>query len=104
MFVIGCGNQKLFTLLCNQVLNRPDLLENPLFLTNHLRCENHAPLKTEIEKWSATVTSKEAVDMILDAGVPAAPILNLKDISEDKHIAEEREMFVTIKHPIIGTM
>ncbi len=28
------------------------------------------------------------------AGVPAAPILNLKEISEDKHIAEEREMFV----------
>ena len=42
--------------------------------------------------------------MILAAGVPAAPILNLKEISEDKHIAEEREMFVTIEHPIIGTM
>ena len=104
MFVIGCGNQKLFTLLCNQVLKRPDLLENPLFLTNHLRCENHASLKIEIEKWSVTVTSKEAVEMILAAGVPAAPILNLKDITEDKHIAEEREMFVTIEHPIIGTM
>ncbi len=53
---------KIITLLCNEVLKRPDLLENPLFLTNHLRCENHAPLKIEIEKWSINVSSKQAVE------------------------------------------
>lgn len=104
MFVIGCANQKLFVELCNKVLDRPDLVENPLYLSNHLRCENHAPLKVEIEKWSVNHTSKEAVDMILAAGVPAAPIMNLKDISEDEHIANVREMFVEMEHPVIGKM
>ena len=37
MFVIGCGNDKLFSLLCNKAINRPDLLEDPRFLTNHDR-------------------------------------------------------------------
>ena len=104
MFVIGCANQKLFVELCNKALNRPDLIENPLFLSNQLRCENHAPLKIEIEKWSENYTSKEAVEIILNAGVPAAPIMNLKDVSEDEHIAKVREMFVEMEHPIIGKM
>jgi len=104
MFVIGCGNQKLFSLLCLKALNRPDLLENPMYLTNDLRCQNHKTLKAEIEKWSENLTSEEAVDVISAAGVPAAPILNLKDISENRHIAFDREMFVTVEHPIIGKM
>ena len=56
-FVIGCGNDKLFNLLCTRVLHREDLLTDPRFLNNALRCENHAALKVEIEKWSTTVTA-----------------------------------------------
>ena len=104
MFVIGCGNQKLFNLLCTKAIDREDLLEDPLFVTNDLRCKNHAPLKVEIEKWSKDYTIREAVEIILAAGVPAAPIFNLKDISEDEHIAVAREMFVEMEHPIIGKM
>ena len=48
-FVIGCGNDKLFNLLCTRVLHREDLLTDPRFLNNALRCENHAALKVEIE-------------------------------------------------------
>ena len=55
-FVIGCGNDKLFNLLCTRVLHREDLLTDPRFLNNALRCENHVALKVEIEKWSTTVT------------------------------------------------
>ena len=60
-FVIGCGNDKLFNLLCTRVLHREDLLTDPRFLNNALRCENHAALKVEIEKWSTTVTDRKSV-------------------------------------------
>ena len=43
-FVIGCGNDKLFTLLCTKALDRPELLEDPRFDTNIHRCENYAAL------------------------------------------------------------
>ena len=104
LFVIGCGNDKLYTLLCNNVLGREDLLTDERYDTNIKRCENYATLKPEIEKWSENYTITEAVELILAAGVPAAPINDLKAVSEDKHIAVQREMFVDLKHPIIGDM
>ena len=103
-FVIGCGNDKLFNLLCTRVLHREDLLTDPRFLNNALRCENHAALKVEIEKWSTTVTAEEAYDAIDAAGVPAAPINDLYQISHDPHVVEDRQMFIPVKHPVIGDM
>ncbi|MEA4973642.1 MAG: CoA transferase [Candidatus Metalachnospira sp.] len=103
-FVIGCGNQKLYENLCKKVLKREDLLTDERFITNNDRCENYAQLKPEIEKWSIQLTINEAVDMILDAGVPAAPIMNMKDVIENEHIAGAREMFLDCEHPVIGHM
>lgn len=103
-FVIGCGNDKLFTLLCTKVLNRPELLEDERFATNPARCDNHVALKPIVEEWTKQHTVAECVNIILDAGVPAAPINNMENISKDPHIAEAREMFVSIHHPVIGDM
>ena len=103
-FVIGCGNDKLFNLLCTKVLHREDLLTDTRFLSNALRCENHAALKVEVEKWSTTLTKEEAYEAINAAGVPASPINDLYQVSHDPHIVEDREMFIPVKHPVIGNM
>ena len=103
-FVIGCGNDKLFSLFCNNVLNRPELLEDSRFATNIKRCEYHAELKPIIEEWSVNYSIDEAVDLLNEAGVPAAPINDLQRVTEDDHIANVREMFVPLHHPIIGDM
>lgn len=103
-FVIGCGNDKLFTLLCTKVLGREDLLTDPRFDTNIHRCENHAALKPEIEKWSIERTIAECVSLIDAAGVPVAPINMLADVVNDEHIAGAREMFIHMHHPVIGDM
>lgn len=103
-FVIGCGNDKLFTLLCTKVLGREDLLTDPRFETNVKRCENHAALKPEIEAWSMQHTIDDAVALIDAAGVPAAPINDLTRVTTDEHIAGAREMFVPLHHPVIGDM
>lgn len=103
-FVIGCGNDKLFSLFCNNVLNRPELLEDSRFATNIKRCEYHAELKPIIEEWSVNYSIDEAVDLLNEAGVPAAPINDLQRVTEDDHIANVREMFVPLHHPVIGDM
>jgi formyl-CoA transferase len=103
-FVIGCGNDKLYNLLCQKVLKREELMTDALFDTNEKRCMHHQALKQEIERWSTTVTIDEAVEQILAAGVPAAPILNLAKLTNDPHIVNAREMFVESKHPVIGEM
>ena len=104
MFVIGCGNDKLFRLLCTKAIDRPDLLEDPRFDSNPKRCENHAALKPEIEKWSLQHTIDEAVEIIDAAGVPASPINDLPRVTTDEHIVGAREMFVSLHHPVIGDM
>ena len=103
-FVIGCGNDKLLNLLCTKVLHREDLLTDPRFLSNAQRCENHAALKVEVEKWSTTLTKEEAYEAINAAGVPTSPINDLYQVSHDPHIVEDREMFIPVKHPVIGDM
>ena len=85
-------------------LDRPELLEDPRFDTNIHRCENYAALKPEIEKWSSQHTIQQCVDIIDAAGVPVAPINMLADVVNDDHIANAREMFVHLQHPVIGDM
>lgn len=101
-FVIGCGNDKLFKLLCEKVLNRPELPTDPSYDSPTHRLENQAALKVIVEEWSVQHTIEEAVDIILGAGVPAAPIYDIKAVMENEHIAKAREMFIDCEHPVAG--
>lgn len=101
-FVIGCGNDKLFSLLCSKVLDRPELVTDPRYDTPVKRLANQAELKVIVEEWSANYTIEEAVDMVLAAGVPAAPIYDIKAVMENDHIANAREMFLDCDHPAAG--
>lgn len=101
-FVIGCGNDKLFALLCNQVLHRPELVDDPRYDTPVNRLANQAELKVIVEEWSTQHTIAEAVDAVLAAGVPAAPINDIPAVMNDEHIAKAREMFLDCEHPVAG--
>ena len=101
-FVIGCGNDKLFSLLCNKVLHRPELVEDPRYATPADRLAHEAELKVIVEEWSTQHTIEEAVDMVLAAGVPAGPINDIKAVMENDHIANVREMFLDCDHPVAG--
>lgn len=101
-FVIGCGNNKLFNLLCTKVLNKPELVEAEAYSMPASRLEHQAELKKIIEDWSKDYTIEEAVDLILGAGVPAAPIYDIKAVMENDHIANARQMFLDCDHPVAG--
>lgn len=99
--VIACGNDKLFSILANE-MGQPELTEDPRFVKNIDRVTNHAPLKDIIEKWSINFTIDELVDRLLDLGIPTAPINTIDRIVKDPHIAGAREMFVEVDHPVAG--
>ncbi len=101
--VIGCGNNKLFSSLA-KLMEQPELIDDPLFCENPLRVKNHTLLKPIVEGWLADKKSDEAVQMIQDAGVPAAPIYSIDQVVADPHIAGAREMFVEVEHPVAGPM
>ena len=102
--VIGCGNQKLFEVLCLRILNRPELITDERFATMPLRVENQMALKKIIEEWMQDMTVDEAVKQVLDVGIPAGPIMSLDMIANDAHFTEARQMFEEIDYPGVGTI
>lgn len=103
-FIIGCGNQKLYELLCTKVMNRPDLLTDERFLTVLDRAANDDAMTEEVEKWTRTVTAKEAIAILQANGIPAGPLNDTSDIVVDEHIAGAREMFPEVEHPVVGKL
>jgi len=101
-FILACGSDKLFVRFCTEVLKRPELAEDERFRIMSNRSDNHNLVKEFVEEWASNYTAKEAVDIILEAGVPAAPIFDMDDIVNDEHIVGEREMLVKIDQPGIG--
>lgn len=101
--IIACGNQKLYEKFCH-LIERDDMITDERFLTVPLRVKNNLIQKAEIEKWTGTRNVDEIVSIILGAGIPAGPIYNVKQITQDKHIAQDREMFIETQHPVIGSM
>lgn len=101
MMVIGAGNQKLFEGLCD-VMGNEEIKKDPLFGNNILRVQNHAALKPHISAWTKERHLDETVQLLLDAGIPAAPINTIDRVVKDPHIAGAREMFPPCTHPIAG--
>ena len=99
--VIACGNDKLFSILANE-MSKPELVSDERFVKNIDRVTNHAELKEIIEKWSINYTIDDLVDRLLELGIPTAPINTIDRIVKDPHIAGAREMFVEVDHPIAG--
>lgn len=100
--VIGCGTQKMFETLFRDLIRKPEVIEDPRFADIPDRVKNNLILKEIIEEWTKQYTVKEAVDIILNAGIPAGPIYDLSDIMTDENFTVDREMIVKTHHPVMG--
>jgi formyl-CoA transferase len=101
--VLGCANDKIWRIVCG-LMNREDLIENPMMKTNKLRVENHDAIRPIVNAWTKTMDSKDLVDLLLENGCPAAPIYDIAQVSDDAHIAGDREMFPEIAYPRVGKL
>ncbi len=102
MAIIACGNDNLYGKFCG-VNPDPRLLEER-FDSNLKRVKNHDPLKEIVEDWTKDKNIDDIVDILLAAGIPAAPINTIDRVVKDPHIAGAREMFVELPHPVAGNM
>lgn len=99
---VGANNQRLWARLCN-ALGREELIEDKRFATNDDRMENRAELVEELEAATRKKTTDEWVEILLEAGFPAGPIYNYKEVFEDPHTSA-REMMVEMDHPVEGAV
>lgn len=100
---MGVGNNRLWEKFCN-LIQHPELLEDPRYKTNDLRCKNYVPaLQTLIRNWAINYTKKELENMMDSACIPCGPVLDMKEAIEHPHI-KAREMMVHSKHPTAGDL
>lgn len=101
-YVVACGTDPHFYAMAD-VMGMPELKEDPRFkYLNDRKTTGANVLKKIIDQWSKDKTVEECVETLMTAEIPVAPIYNIKQVIEDKHIREVREMFVDVEHPKAG--
>jgi crotonobetainyl-CoA:carnitine CoA-transferase CaiB-like acyl-CoA transferase len=91
---VGANNQRLWQRLC-AAIGRPELADDPRFVTNDDRMANRATLAAELEAALAARATDEWVDVLIEAGVPCGPIHDYRQVFEDPH-TQAREMEVRL--------
>jgi len=99
-FVMGATNNKLWQKLC-EILERPDLLQKVEYQTIAGRLGQREQLIQELEKSFALKSADEWIDLLLEHGIPAGPILDYPQAFESEH-GRHRQMRIEIDHPLEG--
>lgn len=92
---VACLNPKLWGALCD-ALDRPDLLEDERFVENADRVEHMDELEAELEATLSERPTDEWLDVLVDAGVPAAPVQEVENALYNEQ-TEAREMVRSIE-------
>ena len=100
---IGAANDRLWIRLVNDVIGKPEWLEDPRFLTLPDRMAHIDELEREIEAITMTASTEEWIDRLDKAGVVGGPVLTYDQTLADPHVVE-RGMVTDVEHPIIGPM
>ena len=101
--VIGIANDKFWGQLC-EMMGKEELIHHPDMEKNADRVINRDMIKPIVVEWTMTKTADEIVNMLLEKGIPTAPIYNVKQVTEDPHIAGAREMFIDVEDPEVGSI
>lgn len=99
-FVIACGTDRFWKALC-QVMNKPELAEDPRFITNEKRCESYVEvLRPLLAEWFSQHSVDELQESITAAGIPFGKILNMKQVCEQKVLYENNMFWKVFDHGI----
>lgn len=101
--MLGCANQRTWERFCGDVLERPELMEDPRFLTNFDRGQHVEALEALLESLMAERDVDDWLARCDAAGVPAGPINDFAQAMSDEHYLA-REMVREVEHPVMGRM
>ena len=103
-FVVAAGNDSQFGRLCS-IVGRPNLSRDHRFETNGMRVQNRAELIAELDSVFRLRPAAEWVSKLLEAAVPAGPILTVAEALQDSNTAargliQESDGFRSLRHPV----
>lgn len=100
---VGASGDKLWRAFVEQVVNKPEWLQDPRFEKNPLRVKNVEALQELIESVLVTQPTAHWVEKLDAAGVPGGPVYTYDQTLSDPQV-QHRRMVYDIDHPKIGAM
>ncbi len=97
---VGAANQRNWLRLLD-VIEAPDLGDDPRFATNRDRMENLSALVPLLEARLTTHSTEHWLTAMEEAGLPAGPVLTIPEMHRDPQ-AQARGMIVETEHPVAG--
>lgn len=98
---VGANNQRLWVRLCQDVLERPEWLEDERYATLPDRMKHIDELAADIEAILARQPTEHWVAVLDKAGVPGGPVLTYEEALHNRQVLA-RDMVVEMEHPKIG--
>jgi crotonobetainyl-CoA:carnitine CoA-transferase CaiB-like acyl-CoA transferase len=99
---IAASGPRMFARLC-AVLGTEWMLEDPRFAAPAERSANRQALNAELEKVTLGQPSAHWVEALNAAGVPAGPILNVRQVFENEHV-RQLGLVQAVRHPVLGEL
>jgi formyl-CoA transferase len=84
-----------------KLIGRSELIDDPEYATPEARLDKLSHVFGMIEEWTRQFTKFQAMELLNDINVPCGPILDIKEMIEDKALAE-RGMIIDVEHPRRG--
>ena len=97
---VFCSTNRHWLVLC-RVLDRPDLRDDPTLQDNAGRSARMDEIDAIVGDWTKSRSRGQILEALGHAGIPAAPVLTLKEVMADPQI-EASGMFQTVRHPRKG--
>lgn len=77
----------------------PDWANSPEFVSLESRLDNIEMLHEQMNLWTVAHDDRELATHLQEAGVAAAPVLNVADLHDDPHF-RARNTFIEVDHPL----
>lgn len=99
--VFSANTDQHWAYLC-EFMGTPELIDDSRTKTIASRLENHAFIQKIIENWTSKRTIKEVADLLGSKKMAVAEILSIDQVTTHPQMAEARNMFIEMDHPVAG--
>jgi formyl-CoA transferase len=98
--LIAANSDALFRTLCD-VMERPELAQDPRYIDNPARCRNVDALEAEIAAWTRRNDARFLERRLAEADIPSSRVYTAADIAEDAQY-NARRMVQWVEDPQLG--
>lgn len=100
--IIAVGNNAQFDKFCRQVIERPDIVEDPRFATNVERAKNRLELGPKLKELVASFPREVLLQRLTAAGIPCGKVAGLHEALTSER-TRHGQLVQDMPHPVVGT-